>query len=161
MSRSLPYRPSAGVALISRVGEVFIGRRARSREATLVAGHEWQMPQGGIDEGEAPYAAALRELYEETSVRSVSLIAEAPDWLSYDLPEDAGNRWRSRYRGQTQKWFLLRFEGDDAEIDIRHPGGGAGLGARFDLRPPELVVPFKRAVYEKVVAQFGPLAKPA
>ena len=75
MSRSLPYRPSAGVALISRVGEVFIGRRVRSREATLVAGHEWQMPQGGIDEGEAPYAAALRELYEETSVRSVSLIA--------------------------------------------------------------------------------------
>ena len=100
----------------------FIGRRARSREATLVAGHEWQMPQGGIDDGEEPYAGALRELYEETSVSSVSLIAEAPDWLSYDLPEESGNRWRGRYRGQTQKWFLLRFEGEEAEIDIRHPG---------------------------------------
>jgi hypothetical protein len=87
--------------------------------------------------------------------------------LAEFLPEDAGNRWRSRYRGQTQKWFLLRFEGDDAEIDIRHPGGGAHK-PEFDAwrweafaRLPELVVPFKRAVYEKVVAQFGPLAKPA
>ena len=167
MSQDLSYRRCAGVALINRAGEVFIGRRKKEREAAALAGHDWQMPQGGIDEGESPLQAAKRELYEETSVRSVSLIAEAPDWLSYDLPEDAGNRWRSRYRGQTQKWFLLRFEGDDAEIDIRHPGGGAHK-PEFDAwrweafaRLPELVVPFKRAVYEKVVAQFGPLAKPA
>jgi putative (di)nucleoside polyphosphate hydrolase len=166
VTKSLPYRRSAGLALVNRAGEVLIGRRARSREASLVAGHEWQMPQGGIDDGEEPYAGALRELYEETSVRSVSLIAEAPDWLSYDLPEESGNRWRGRYRGQTQKWFLLRFEGEEAEIDIRHPGGGAHK-PEFDAwrwerfeRLPELVVPFKRAVYEKVVALFAPLAKP-
>jgi putative (di)nucleoside polyphosphate hydrolase len=109
----------------------------------------------------------LRELYEETNVKSASLIAEAPDWLSYDLPAEAGNRWRNRYRGQTQKWFLLRFEGEEAEIDIRHPGGGAHK-PEFDAwrwerfeRLPELVVPFKRAVYEKVVALFAPLTKPA
>ena len=167
MNKSLTYRRSAGVALLNRAGEAFIGRRARSREATLVAGHEWQMPQGGINEGEQPYAGALRELYEETNVRSVSLIAEAPDWLSYDLPAESGNRWRGRYRGQTQKWFLLRFEGEEAEIDIRRPAGGAHK-PEFDAwrweqlpRLPELVVPFKRAVYEQVVALFAPLAKPA
>ena len=169
MTKTLPYRPSAGIALVNRAGEVFIGRRARSREAKLVAGHEWQMPQGGIDEGESPYTAALRELCEETSVASTSLIAEAPDWLSYDLPEDAGNRWRGRYRGQRQKWFLLRFEGEDKEIDIRRPGRGGGphhpefdawRWERFE-RLPELVVPFKRRVYEEVVALFAPLAKPA
>jgi len=167
VTRSLPYRRSAGVALVNRSGEAFIGRRARSREATLAPGHEWQMPQGGIDEGEEPYAGALRELYEETSVKSVSLIAEAPDWLSYDLPEESGNRWRNRYRGQTQKWFLLRFEGEEAEIDIHRPGGGVHK-PEFDAwrweqlaRLPELVVPFKRAVYEQVVALFAPLAKPA
>ena len=167
MNKPLPYRPSAGVALLNRAGEVFLGRRARSREAKLVAGHEWQMPQGGIDEGEAPYAAALRELYEETNVASTSLIAEAPDWLTYDLPVEAGNRWQGRYRGQTQKWFLLRFEGEDAEIDIRRPAGGAHK-PEFDAwrweklaAVPELVVPFKRQVYQQVVAAFAPLAKPA
>ena len=125
------------------------------------------MPQGGIDEGEAPYAAALRELYEETNVSSTSLIAEAPDWLTYDLPVEAGNRWQGRYRGQTQKWFLLRFEGEDAEIDIRRPAGGAHK-PEFDAwrweplaAVPDLVVPFKRQVYEQVVALFAPLAKPA
>jgi putative (di)nucleoside polyphosphate hydrolase len=167
VNKTLPYRPSAGVALINRAGEVFLGRRERSREAKLVAGHEWQMPQGGIDEGEAPYAAALRELHEETNVASTSLIAEAPDWLTYDLPVEAGNRWQGRYRGQTQKWFLLRFEGEDAEIDIRRPAGGAHK-PEFDAwrwerlaAVPELVVPFKRQVYEQVVALFAPLAKPA
>lgn len=167
MNKTLPYRPCAGVALVNRAGEVFLGRRTRSREAKLVAGHEWQMPQGGIDEGEAPYAAALRELYEETNVASTSLIAEAPDWLSYDLPIEAGNRWQGRYRGQTQKWFLLRFEGEDAEIDIRRPAGGAHKPEFEAWRwerleaVPELVVPFKRGVYEQVVAQFAPLAKGA
>jgi putative (di)nucleoside polyphosphate hydrolase len=167
VNKTLPYRPCAGVALVNRAGEVFLGRRTRSREAKLVAGHEWQMPQGGIDEGEAPYAAALRELYEETNVASTSLIAEAPDWLSYDLPIEAGNRWQGRYRGQTQKWFLLRFEGEDAEIDIRRPAGGAHKPEFEAWRwerleaVPELVVPFKRGVYEQVVAQFAPLAKGA
>ena len=115
----------------------------------------------GIDPGEEPYQAALRELREETNVHSVDLVAEAPDWLSYDLPETALGRWRGRYRGQTQRWFLLRFTGDEREIDIRTPDGGAHA-AEFDQwrweslsALPELVVPFKRPVYEKVVQAFA------
>ncbi|HYA71856.1 MAG TPA: RNA pyrophosphohydrolase [Roseiarcus sp.] len=166
MTKDLPYRRSAGVMLVNRDGAAFIGRRRKSREG-LVAGHEWQMPQGGIDDGEAPYDAARRELYEETNVSSASLIAEAPQWLCYDLPENAGNRWRGRYRGQTQKWFLMRFQGEDSEIDIAHPGGG-GHTPEFDAwrwerleALPDLVVPFKRRVYEAVVTAFAPLARPA
>ena len=83
------------------------------------------MPQGGLDKGEDPYKAALRELYEETSVRSVSLIEEAKGWLTYDLPLDlVPTSWNGRYRGQKQKWFALRFEGDESEIDVLNPGGG-------------------------------------
>jgi putative (di)nucleoside polyphosphate hydrolase len=166
VTKDLPYRRSAGVALLNRDGAVFIGRRKKSREAGLVVGHEWQMPQGGIDDGEAPFEAALRELFEETNVSSTSLIAEAPQWLSYDLPDNARGRWRGRYRGQTQKWFLLRFEGEDSEIDIERPGGG-GHTPEFDAwrwerleALPDLVVPFKRRVYEGVVAAFAPLAGP-
>ena len=166
MTKDLPYRRSAGVALLNRDGAVFIGRRKKSREAGLVVGHEWQMPQGGINDGEAPFEAALRELFEETNVSSTSLIAEAPQWLSYDLPDNARGRWRGRYRGQTQKWFLLRFEGEDSEIDIERPGGG-GHTPEFDAwrwerleALPDLVVPFKRRVYEGVVAAFAPLAGP-
>jgi putative (di)nucleoside polyphosphate hydrolase len=166
VTKDLPYRRSAGVALLNRDGAVFIGRRKKSREAGLVVGHEWQMPQGGIDDGEAPFEAALRELFEETNVSSASLIAEAPQWLSYDLPDNARGRWRGRDRGQTQKWFLLRFEGEDSEIDIERPGGG-GHTPEFDAwrwerleALPDLVVPFKRRVYEGVVAAFAPLARP-
>ena len=165
MSSNLPYRRSAGVALINRDGAIFIGRRRKSRGAGPLAGHEWQMPQGGIDEGEAPIEAARRELYEETTVSSASLIAEAPDWLSYDLPKET-DHWRGRYRGQTQKWFLMRFEGEDSQIDIEHPAGGAHP-PEFDAwrwerleALPALVVPFKRGVYEAVVALFAPLAIP-
>ena len=166
MTKDLPYRRSAGVTLVNRDGAVFIGRRKKSREG-LVVGHEWQMPQGGIDEGEEPYDAALRELFEETNVSSASLIAEAPQWLSYDLPDNAKSRWRGRYRGQTQKWFLMRFEGEDSEIDIERPAGGAHA-PEFDAwrwerleALPSLVVPFKRRVYEDVVAAFAELARPA
>ncbi len=166
MTKDLPYRRSAGVTLVNRDGAVFIGRRKKSREG-LVVGHEWQMPQGGIDEGEEPYDAALRELFEETNVSSASLIAEAPQWLSYDLPDNARGRWRGRYRGQTQKWFLMRFEGEDSEIDIERPAGGAHA-PEFDAwrwerleALPNLVVPFKRRVYEGVVAAFAELARPA
>ncbi len=167
MTKELPYRRSAGVALVNRGGAIFIGRRKKSREAGLVVGHDWQMPQGGIDDGEAPYDAALRELFEETNVSSTSLIAEAPQWLSYDLPEDSRGRWRARYRGQTQRWFLLRFEGEDSEINIERPAGGAHA-PEFDAwrwerleALPDLVVPFKRRVYEDVVATFAPLVRPA
>ena len=156
----LPYRPCAGVALFNRDGLVLIGRRkggAKGEEGR--AGFEWQMPQGGIDEGEEPLGAARRELFEETNVASATLLAEARDWLTYDLPPHAG-RWRGRYRGQTQKWFAFRFEGEEAEIDIHRPGGGAHA-AEFDSwrwekldRLPALVIPFKRGVYEAVAREF-------
>jgi putative (di)nucleoside polyphosphate hydrolase len=165
----LPYRRNVGVALFNRDGLVFIGRRKKRRGGMeLVVGHEWQMPQGGVDKGEGPLAAARRELFEETNASSVSLIAEAPDWLSYDLPPEAlVGRWKGRYRGQTQKWFAFRFEGEDSEIDIDRPGGGA-FDPEFEAwrwAPLEtladLVVPFKRPVYEAVVAMFKNLARRA
>ncbi|MCC2103447.1 MAG: RNA pyrophosphohydrolase [Hyphomicrobiales bacterium] len=164
MSKRPPYRPCVGVMLVNAQGLVFVGRRRNKRQPEHVApGHEWQMPQGGIDPGEQPYAAALRELHEETNVRSVELIAEAPDWYSYDLPQDVAKKaWRGGYRGQTQKWFALRFTGSESEIDIHDPG--PGHKPEFDAwrweeisRLPELIIPFKREVYEQVVAAFAPL----
>ncbi|HSI39347.1 MAG TPA: RNA pyrophosphohydrolase [Xanthobacteraceae bacterium] len=164
MSAELPYRPCVGVVLVNRDGLVFLGRRTGGRsDSPADAPYAWQMPQGGIDDGEVPLDAALRELYEETNVRSARLIAEAADWLSYDLPSDViGQRWRGRYRGQTQKWFALRFTGDDSEIDVARPGGGAHKPEFSDWRwerldrTPDLIVPFKRPVYERVVAEFLP-----
>jgi putative (di)nucleoside polyphosphate hydrolase len=164
----LPYRPGVGVVLINREGKVFVGRRKRRRAASKDrAGYEWQMPQGGIDKGETPRAAALRELYEETNVESVSLLAEAPQWLSYDLPPDAAaSRWRGRFRGQRQKWFAFRFNGPDSEIDIDRPAKGAHAPEFEAWRweqieaLPGLVIPFKRQVYEAVVAAFKSLATP-
>src|ERR1700751_2921759 len=114
----LPYRPCVGVLVLNRAGRAFIGRRI---EAT----HAWQMPQGGIDKGEEAWPAALRELYEETNIRSVERLGEIADWLAYDIPRDLiGSAWGGKYRGQTQKWFALRFTGDESEIDILHPAGG-------------------------------------
>ena len=168
-AEDLPYRRNVGAALFNRDGLVFLGRRRRRRGGMeLVAGFEWQMPQGGVDEGETPLAAARRELFEETNVSSASLLAEAPDWLSYDLPPEAlSGRWKGRYRGQTQKWFAFRFEGADSEINIERPGGGA-FKPEFDAwrwapleTLPALIIPFKRAVYEAVVAAFQELARPA
>ncbi len=164
MSGDLPYRPCVGVLLMNRDGAMFIGRRKRKRGEHLDA-RAWQAPQGGVDADETPFEAARRELWEETNVRSVELVAEAPDWLSYDLPEEARGRWAGKYRGQTQKWFLVRFLGPDSEIDVHEPAGGAHA-AEFDAwrwerleRLPDLIVPFKRPVYEAVVAAFAPLAK--
>lgn len=159
------YRPCVGLALFNAQGLVFIGRRAnRSQREHVAPGHEWQMPQGGIDPGEQPIEAAYRELREETNVATVSLLAEAPGWLSYDLPREIGKEaWRGRYRGQAQKWFAFRFEGDESEIQIDPPPGGHT--AEFDQwawKPmaelPGLIVPFKRNVYEQVVAAFRHLA---
>lgn len=158
----LPYRPCVGIALFDRQGRVFLGRRRG--EATT---HGWQMPQGGIDEGEEPYDAALRELHEETDVRaaSVTRLGETEDWLSYDLPPELTKRsWRGRYRGQTQKWFALGFLGRDEEIDIARPGGGTHKPEfeawRWDslAAAPGLIVPFKRPVYERVAAVFAGFA---
>jgi putative (di)nucleoside polyphosphate hydrolase len=124
------------------------------------------MPQGGIDPGEEPLQAAVRELYEEANISSVSLLAEADEWLCYDLPARLGGQaWKGRYRGQSQKWFAFRFDGDDAEIDVVRPGGGLHKPEfsewRWEelARVPDLIVPFKRGVYAQVAklfARFGP-----
>ncbi|WP_448950335.1 RNA pyrophosphohydrolase [Labrys neptuniae] len=156
----LPYRPCAGAALFNAEGKVLIGRR-KPRTGNPAESFEWQMPQGGIDEGEDARQAAIRELHEETNVRSIAILAEAPDWYSYDLPPEAvGGGWTTRYRGQTQKWFAFRFTGPDSEIDVLKPAGGKHR-AEFeawrweDLETlPGLIVPFKRGVYDQVVAAF-------
>lgn len=158
------YRPCVGVMLLNRQGLVFVGRRRPKGPRDLVAPRlEWQMPQGGIDHGEPPLNAAVRELHEETNVRSVSLLAESPDWYSYDLPPEAMKRWKGKFIGQTQKWFAFRFTGKDSEINIDHPGDGAHT-PEFDAwrwerleNLPQLIVPFKRDVYEKVVRDFAHL----
>jgi putative (di)nucleoside polyphosphate hydrolase len=158
----LPYRPCVGIALFNKAGRVWIGSRADKDAEGEGEGHWWQMPQGGLDDGEDPQKAALRELYEETSVKSATIIREAPGWFTYDLPPDlVGKSWGGRYRGQKQRWFALRFTGKDADIDVLHPGGGKHKPEfsawRWEqlARLPELVVPFKRKVYEDVVAAFG------
>lgn len=162
------YRPCVGVALFNEAGKVFIGRRKpdRSAQANRVE-YAWQMPQGGIDPGEDPFAAALRELYEETNIRSVSLLAESPEWYRYDLPADVlGRGFKGRYRGQKQKWFALRFTGEEREIDVRNPAEGAHRPEFIDWRwealynLPGLIVPFKRGVYEQVCRDFAHLAAP-
>ena len=157
----LPYRPCVGVMLLNPDGLVFIGRRLGGPEHVDVT-HSWQMPQGGLDEGEDPYQGALRELYEETNIRSVTKLAEASEWYAYDLPSKVGKEaWRGRYRGQKQKWFALRFSGDDGEINVTKPGGGKHkpefLEWRWEKmeRLPELIIPFKRDVYVQVVKEFS------
>lgn len=164
---ALPYRPCVGVALIAPSGGVFVGRRTKDAGPEHVAGpYMWQMPQGGIDPGEDPEAAARRELYEETNVPpdAIRLLGEIPDWLAYDLPPAVMKQaWKGRYRGQTQKWFAYGFLGSEDLIDVLTPGGGAHKSefdawrwARFS-ELPNLIVPFKRPVYEGVVAAFSGL----
>ena len=164
--KDLPYRPCVGMMVINPVGHVFIGRRTEGPEH-VDATHVWQMPQGGIDAGEDPWPAALRELYEETSIRSVRRLGESRDWHAYDLPSHvAKEAWGGRYRGQTQKWFALRFTGDDNEIDVLRPGGGGHKPEFYEWRwepignLPSLIIPFKRKVYERVVNEFRHFATP-
>jgi len=154
---TLPYRPCVGMMVLNRAGRVFVGRRIFGD-----VGESWQMPQGGVDPGEDLRAAALRELEEETGIAKVDVLAEAPDWLTYDLPREAvGVALKGKYRGQTQKWFAMRFLGEDRDIDLR-----AHLPAEFDAfrwveveELPRLIVPFKRDVYVKVVELFRHLAR--
>ncbi|HZR62570.1 MAG TPA: RNA pyrophosphohydrolase [Xanthobacteraceae bacterium] len=161
---SLPYRPCVGLVVFNRAGLAFIGRRIDGPEHVDLT-HAWQMPQGGIDDGEEPWPAALRELHEETNIRSVERLGEIAEWLSYDIPRDLiGQAWNGRYRGQTQKWFAVRFAGAESEIDIAHPGGAhepefsAWRWEKLE-NVPELVVPFKRPVYDRVVAEFTEFAR--
>jgi len=159
---SLPYRPCVGAMVLNRQGLVFVGRRIDGPEH-VDAHHAWQMPQGGVDKGEDPWPAALRELYEETNIRSVEKLGEIGEWLSYDIPREiVGQAWKGKYRGQTQKWYLLRFTGEEREIDIDAPAGGhkpefAEWRWERMERLPGLIIPFKRKVYERVVKEFSKL----
>lgn len=158
------YRPCVGIMVFNRDGLVWAGRRAGASSDAERPGGWWQMPQGGIDAGEEPPRAALRELHEETNITSARIVAELADWHHYDLPSHLiGKAWGGRYRGQRQKWFAVRFEGADGEIDIARPGHKreflewrwVAIGDLLDL-----VVPFKRTVYAAVVREFAGLAIP-
>ncbi len=153
MVSNLPYRPAAGIMLLNQARKVWVGQRL---DSTLEA---WQMPQGGLDEGEDPQAGALRELEEETGIAPalVEVIARSRGELTYDLPSDlVGKLWKGKWRGQRQVWFLMRFKGTDADvrIDTPDPEFRAWKWAEpADL--PSLIVPFKRDLYRAVLAEFS------
>ena len=154
-AESLPYRPCVGVVLIDARGMVFAGQRIDSPPGAAPA---WQMPQGGIDEGEKPREAAYRELWEETGVTRdmVEFVGKTHGWVTYDLPPELlGRVWGGKYRGQRQKWFLFRFKGHDTDIRIatEHPEFGQWRWILAD-EMVESIVPFKRAVYDQVIRSF-------
>ncbi|WP_338466017.1 RNA pyrophosphohydrolase [Novosphingobium sp. ZN18A2] len=154
---SLPYRPCAGLMLVNGDGHVFVGKRIDNKE-----GDAWQMPQGGIDDGEDFLAAAMRELWEETGVSEglVSVLAESREEYFYDLPEDLlGKLWGGKYRGQRQKWVLLRFSGNDNDVrlDAHNPPEFCDYKWVVPDDLPDLIVPFKRRVYRQVVEEFRTL----
>jgi putative (di)nucleoside polyphosphate hydrolase len=146
------YRPCVGILLVNRDGKAWVGRRVNMPPGLSA----WQMPQGGIDPGETPMQAALRELCEETGTDKAEIVAESRQWLHYDLPDTIRVGWRRRYRGQKQRWFLMRFIGEDIDIDLdQHE-------AEFDLwkwvephKLPDLVVDFKRPVYVALLKEFA------
>jgi putative (di)nucleoside polyphosphate hydrolase len=152
------YRRGVGVMLFNRDGHILVGKRLDT------PGDAWQMPQGGIDQGEDPRAAALRELEEEIGTANAEIVAETRNWLLYDLPDElAGKVWGGRYRGQAQKWFAARFLGRDSEIDIgKHARPEFCAWKWAPLKQlPELIIGFKRDLYQSLVAELGPKVKAA
>ena len=147
----LPYRPGVGIVLFNKAGQVFIGRRMDNHA------DNWQLPQGGIDEGEDPFTAVFREMEEETGTRNAEILGSLAEWLHYDIPERQIPRlWNGQYRGQKQKWIALRFLGQDSDINLAahsHPEFDAWKWAGLD-ELLDLIVPFKRGVYAKVIAEF-------
>jgi putative (di)nucleoside polyphosphate hydrolase len=153
----LPYRPCAGIMLANVQGKIFVGQRLDSPVGT----DAWQMPQGGIDDGEDAEAAALRELFEETGVSAdlVDILARSRDEHFYDLPDDMiGRIWKGKYRGQRQHWFLMRFKGTDADINIETSHQEFSKWQWIDAQQlPQLIVPFKKRLYENILAEFADL----
>lgn len=150
-----PYRPNVGLVLFNAQGLAFTAKRLDTKE------NAWQFPQGGIDDGEDPATAAMRELEEEIGTAKAEIIGESRNWFSYDLPHDVADSWQhGRWRGQKQKWFALRFLGSDSDINIatEHPEFSEWRWTKL-ADVPGLIVPFKRALYEQVVAEFLPLAQ--
>jgi putative (di)nucleoside polyphosphate hydrolase len=160
MTADLPYRPNVGAVMFNRHGQVFVGLRAGTPNGAPPA---WQFPQGGIDDGESPKDALFRELSEEIGTANATLLAEYPDWLCYDLPPELLTMaFQGRFRGQRQRWFALRFLGEDCEIDLQAHGHPEFSAWRWvDLAEvPVLAVPFKRPIYEALARAFAPFAVP-
>ncbi len=159
---TLPYRANVGACLFDRQGRVLMCRRADVPNAEGPAGG-WQLPQGGMDEGEDPRAAVLREMSEEIGTTKAEILAEHPEWLIYDLPPHlVGKALGGRYRGQKQQWFALRFTGTDADIRLDaddHPEFDAWRWVRL-AEIPSLIVPFKRPIYEVLARDFARFAAP-
>lgn len=159
----LPYRPCVGIMLINPEGHIWIGQRI-GKWAGDISEQRWQMPQGGIDKGEEPVDAALRELEEEIGTAKAEILAESADWLTYDLPDDAlGIALKGKYRGQKQKWFAMQFLGKDADIDVsERPGHKAEFS---DWRWASMsdvvnsVVSFKRSIYSDLAREFSGLVR--
>lgn len=152
----LPYRPCAGIMLANNDGKIFAGQRIDNPDSEA-----WQMPQGGIDEGEEPIAAAYRELEEETGINAnlVDIIAQSKEEYFYDLPEELlGKLWKGKWRGQRQHWFLMRFKGDDSDINIQTKNAEFSAWQWTDAEKlPLLIVPFKKRLYEQIVEEFKEL----
>ncbi|MCC3861640.1 RNA pyrophosphohydrolase [Pseudemcibacter aquimaris] len=154
MEKNLPYRPCAGIMLLNADNKVFVAKRIDTKVEA------WQMPQGGIDEGEDTREAALRELEEETGINNVTIIDEYDGWLTYDLPDELyGKVWKGRYGGQSMKWYVMRFNGQDSDINIETAHPEFAEWKWSDMRDlPDMIVPFKRDIYQKLADKFAHLA---